>query len=100
MEFNLGIRTGENENVPPTFLNINDGWIINGSLVYRTTNQGKSWKALPFSSVLISKLTEFPEIVKLQFVSKEVGWLLIEKSKDKRSILLQTTNGGINWRVM
>ncbi|BCG59422.1 VPS10 domain-containing protein [Paenibacillus sp. URB8-2] len=100
VEFNLGIRTGENENVPPTFLNINDGWIINGSLVYRTTNQGKSWKALPFSSVLISKLTEFPEIVKLQFVSKEVGWLLIEKSKDKRSILLQTTNGGINWRVM
>ncbi|NGM80917.1 hypothetical protein G5B47_00670 [Paenibacillus sp. 7124] len=99
-EFNLGLRTGDNEDVPPTFLNSNDGWIINGNVLYRTTNQGKDWKALPDSTVLISKLSEYPEIVKLQFISKDVGWLLIERSKDKRSILLQTTNGGINWRVM
>ncbi|WP_025690893.1 WD40/YVTN/BNR-like repeat-containing protein [Paenibacillus zanthoxyli] len=95
----LGVRTGMNEDVPPTFLDADLGWMLNGNLLYHTTNQGKDWKALPPSDVLQSRLTMYPEIVKLQFISKEVGWLLIEKSDNKRSILLQTTNGGVNWRV-
>ncbi|MDT3424764.1 photosystem II stability/assembly factor-like uncharacterized protein [Paenibacillus forsythiae] len=95
----LGVRTGTNEDVPPTFLDADHGWMLNGNLLYRTSNQGKTWEELPLSEVLGSKLAEYPEIVKLQFISKEVGWLLIEKSEDRRSILLQTTNGGVNWRV-
>lgn len=49
--------------------------------MYKTINAGATWTTLPASSVLQSKLLEYPEIVKLQFISKDVGWLLIEKKK-------------------
>ncbi|MNN89956.1 hypothetical protein D3C81_2078400 [compost metagenome] len=86
--------------MPPVFLNAEVGWILNGNLMYKTVNQGQTWTSLPASSVLQSKLLEYPEIVKLQFISDDVGWLLIQKEVDRRSILLQTTNGGVSWRVM
>ncbi len=98
--FNLTSRTGINRHIAPTFLDSKTGWTLDESTLYYTTNQGQMWKALPASSVLQSKLLEYPEIVKLQFFSARVGWLLIEKKEDKRSILLQTTNGGVSWRVM
>ncbi|MNB77140.1 Ycf48-like protein [compost metagenome] len=100
VSFNLGIQTGTNADIPPTFLNNTTGWRLIGNLLYRTDDQGKVWKALSTSSVLKSKLAEYPEIVKLQFIDEETGWLLIEKSEDKRSILLQTTDGGLSWHVM
>ncbi|MNV89361.1 hypothetical protein D3C71_1836450 [compost metagenome] len=81
-------------------MNNTTGWRLIGNLLYRTDDQGKVWKALSTSSVLKSKLAEYPEIVKLQFIDEETGWLLIEKSEDKRSILLQTTDGGLSWHVM
>ncbi|MNC64644.1 hypothetical protein D3C75_1148660 [compost metagenome] len=81
-------------------MNSQIGWTILGDTLYHTVDQGATWLPLKESSVLRSKLLEYPEIVKLQFFSTEVGWLLIEKKEDKRSILLQTTNGGISWRVM
>ncbi|WP_156830111.1 WD40/YVTN/BNR-like repeat-containing protein [Paenibacillus sp. HW567] len=100
VSFGLGSQTGINRHIAPTFFNSQFGWILKQNLLYKTTNQGQTWTALPVSRVLQSKLEEYPEIVKLQFISSEVGWLLIEKKEDRRSILLQTTNGGINWRVM
>lgn len=98
--FGLKPQTGVNRQIAPTFLNSQIGWTIIGDTLYKTVNQGETWLPLTESSVLQSKLLEYPEIVKLQFFSTEVGWLLIEKKEDKRSILLQTTNGGISWRVM
>lgn len=100
VSFGLGSQTGINRHITPTFLNSQDGWVLKQDLLYKTTNQGQTWTPLPASSVLQSKLIEYPEIVKLQFISSEVGWLLIEKKEDRKSILLQTTNGGISWRVM
>lgn len=100
VSFGLNSRTGINRNVIPTFINSQMGWTLDGGILYHTTDQGLNWKALPTSSVLQSKLLEYPEIVKLEFYSADVGWLLIEKKEDKRSILLQTTNGGVSWRVM
>ncbi len=98
--FGLSSRTGINRFVTPTFINSQVGWTLDGSTLYQTIDQGLTWKPLPESSVLKSKLLEYPEIVKLEFYSSDVGWLLIEKKEDKRSILLQTTNGGVSWRVM
>lgn len=98
--FGLKGQTGINRQITPTFLNSQEGWTIISDTLYHTVNQGITWLPLTESSVLQSKLLEYPEIVKMQFFSTEVGWLLIEKKEDKRSILLQTTNGGISWRVM
>ncbi|WP_083204939.1 YCF48-related protein [Bacillus sp. FJAT-27264] len=98
--FGFKSRTGGNRHLSPTFLNLSTGWILDGSMLYQTQDQGATWTALKSSSVLEDKLLEYPEIVKLQFFSSEVGWLLIEKKEDKRSILLQTTNGGASWRVL
>lgn len=100
VDFALSSQTGINRYLPPAFLNAAVGWTLNGNLMYKTVNQGQTWTALPASSVLQSKLLEYPEIVKLQFISSDVGWLLIQKEEDRRSILLQTTNGGVSWRVM
>jgi len=98
--FNLKKATGINRGVSPVFLDFTTGWMLDGDILYQTRNRGLSWKALPASSVLQSKLLEYPEIVKLQFFTEDLGWLLIEKKEDRRSILLQTTNGGSSWRVM
>lgn len=89
-----------NRNVAPDFLNAMTGWSLEGNLLYKTVDQGVTWTALPASTVLQSKLLEYPEVVKLQFISNDVGWLLISKEEDRKSILLQTTNGGESWRVM
>ncbi|WP_379127061.1 WD40/YVTN/BNR-like repeat-containing protein [Paenibacillus sp. sgz500958] len=98
--FNLGKMTGTNRDIAPAFLNSTTGWILSGNNLYQTRDQGKSWNLLPVSDVLQSKLIEYPEVVKLQFFSEDLGWLLIEKKEDRRSILLQTINGGVSWRVM
>lgn len=92
--------SGMNRNVAPDFLNAMTGWSLEGNLLYKTVDQGVTWTALPASTVLQSKLLEYPEVVKLQFISSDVGWLLISKEEERRSILLQTTNGGESWRVM
>lgn len=92
--------SGMNRNLAPDFLNSMTGWSLEGNLLYKTVDQGVTWTALPASTVLQSKLLEYPEVVKLQFISSDVGWLLISKEEDRRSILLQTTNGGESWRVM
>lgn len=100
VNFNRSGMSGMNRHVTPDFLNSQEGWSLEGNLLFKTENQGQTWEELPASSVLQSKLLEYPEVVKLQFISSEVGWLLIEKEVDRRSILLQTTNGGVSWRVM
>lgn len=100
ISFSRPALTGINRHVAPEFLSSQAGWSLEGNLLYKTMNQGQTWTALPASSVLQSKLLEYPEVVKLQFISDDVGWLLIQKEEDRRSILLQTTNGGVSWRVM
>lgn len=98
--FTLRKFIGTNREVAPVFLNSYVGWALNGNVLYQTKDQGATWKPLPVSGVLQSKLKEYPEVVKLQFYSEKLAWLLIEKKEDKKSILLQSTNGGISWRVM
>lgn len=98
--FALDAQSGVNRGQAPFFIDYRTGWTIVDGVVYRTLDQGKTWRQLPESGVLQAQLEQFPEMVKLQFITRDVGWLLIEKKEDRRSILLQTTNGGVNWRVM
>ncbi|MDU2241926.1 MAG: hypothetical protein E7E23_15265 [Paenibacillus sp.] len=98
--FQLSWQTGLNEKLAPTFLTRNEGWTILDSTVYYTSDQGDSWEPLPDSEKLIETLKGYPEIVKLQFFNSRVGWLLVAKEDQQRSLLLQTKDGGRSWQVL
>lgn len=98
--FKLSWQTGLNEKLAPTFLNRNEGWTLLDSTVYYTSDQGVSWTPLPPSEKLIETLQGYPEIVKLQFFNPQVGWLLVAKEDQQRSLLMQTKDGGRSWRVL
>lgn len=83
-----------------TFLNEKEGWIINQNGMSRTLDGGKTWTSLSGNRVLPSKLKDYPRAVKLRFASSSVGWLLLERLDDKKSLLLKTTDGGVNWRIL
>ena len=98
--FTLNRQVGVNRTTPPVFLNSSMGWALKDNVLFQTKDQGTIWSPLPINKVLQSKLKEYPEVVKLQFFSENLGWLLLEKKEDKKSILLESTNGGISWRVI
>lgn len=98
--FKLSWQTGLNEKLAPTFLTRNEGWAILDSTVYHTTDQGASWEPLPDNERLIETLKGYPEIVKLQFFNSRVGWLLVAKVDQQRSLLMQTKDGGQSWQVL
>lgn len=98
--FNLKPQTGINQAMGPTFLNETTGWSIVNGIVYRSQNQGKTWNALSQDATLKKTLVNYPELSKLQFFSKEVGWLLVSKNEERRSLLMQTTDGGKTWHVL
>lgn len=77
--FELKSPTERTHQSAPTFLNSQVGWAIMGNTLYHTVNQGKTWIPLKESSILQSKLAEYPETIKMQFISPELGWLLLEK---------------------
>lgn len=98
--FNLPWQSGVNASLSPVFLNAQEGWTIHDSTVYHTTDQGANWTTLPKSERLVKIIQDYPEIVKLQFFTSKVGWLLVAKNDQKRSLLLQTTDGGVTWSVL
>ncbi|MEK4358437.1 YCF48-related protein [Paenibacillus sp. FSL M7-1455] len=98
--FGLPASEGLNQSLRPAFINANEGWALVGSTLYHTVDQGKTWAAIPENEALKEKLQEYPEVVKLQFSSPKVGWLLIGNSEQRSSRLLQTTDGGATWRVL
>lgn len=98
--FNLSWQSGMNEEFAPTFLTVEEGWTILDSTVYYTADQGNLWEPLPESEKLKEIMTDYPELVKLQFFSSQVGWLLVAKEDQLRSLLLQTKDGGRSWQVL
>ncbi|GAA0137200.1 hypothetical protein YSY43_40410 [Paenibacillus sp. YSY-4.3] len=93
-------QNGLNESLAPAFISSGEGWMLQNSQMYHTLDQGKTWTLLPESKVLTKILTDYPEIVKLEFSTVKVGWLLVAQSNQKRSLLLQTVDGGVSWRVL
>ncbi|USB31602.1 hypothetical protein [Paenibacillus sp. YPG26] len=98
--FPLGWQSGVNQLLSPTFLNSKEGWALQSGKVFHTTSQGVKWAELPESSVLKTTMSKYPEVVKFQFYSSKVGWLLVQTKDLKRSLLLQTKDGGIRWHVL
>lgn len=97
----LGLSSKSNSIIPGrTFLNEKEGWIITQTGMSRTADGGKTWTSLADNNVLSSKLKDYPRTVKLRFASSTVGWLLLERLDDKKSLLLKTTDGGANWRIL
>ncbi|MDR9854169.1 YCF48-related protein [Paenibacillus sp. VCA1] len=98
--FALQASEGLNQSLRPSFINASEGWALVGSTLYHTVDQGKAWSAMAGDEALKEKLKQYPEVVKLQFSSPTVGWLLIGNNEQKSSRLLQTTDGGVTWRVL
>lgn len=100
--FDIDWMTETNKGAAPFFLNSQEGWNISEGTVYHTENQGKTWSPMPPSSKLRDVMTklEYSQVVKLQFFSAKVGWLLVAKGDGKRSLLMQTVDGGESWRVL
>ncbi|WP_068652876.1 VPS10 domain-containing protein [Paenibacillus antarcticus] len=98
--FDLNWSTGLNQMLSPIFLNRNEGWYLQESTIYHTINQGNNWDALPVSSTLQEYIETYPSVVKMEFISSKLGWILLENTENKRSLLLQTLDGGVSWKVL
>ncbi len=98
--YTLKPQTGINQTMGPTFLNRKQGWSLIDGIIYTTQDQGHTWKALPANDTLQKTIANYPEMAKLQFFSKDVGWLLVAKNEERRSLLMQTTDGGKSWHVL
>lgn len=84
----------------PVFLNDQEGWSLQGTTLYHTLDQGKTWAALTESRKLVATMEEYPEVVKLQFITPQLGWILIQNADKQSSRLLQTRDGGISWQML
>ncbi|MEJ8306194.1 VPS10 domain-containing protein [Saccharibacillus sacchari] len=98
--FNLPAQESLNLQIAPVFIDPLRGWIPIGSQFYRTTDGGQNWKQLPKSDKLVENMEKYPEIFQVQFITDKVGWILIGKTELRRSLLLQTLDGGITWQVI
>ncbi|WP_172193765.1 hypothetical protein [Saccharibacillus qingshengii] len=98
--FKLPSQEALNLQIAPVFLDRMNGWMARGSLLYRTVNGGRSWTKLPRSQKLQENMEKYPEIFQVEFVSEKVGWILIGKTEIRRSLLLQTLDGGVTWHVL
>ncbi|WP_334071193.1 WD40/YVTN/BNR-like repeat-containing protein [Paenibacillus sp. A14] len=90
----------EDGGLSTTFLNSQEGWTLQKSVIMHTVDQGKTWSPLPESRKLREVLADYPEVVKLQFHSQKTGWLLVANHDKKRSLLMQTQDGGVSWHVL
>ncbi|NGZ74616.1 WD40/YVTN/BNR-like repeat-containing protein [Saccharibacillus alkalitolerans] len=98
--FDLPAQESLNLPIAPVFFDRLNGWMVRGAKFYRTTDGGKNWKPLPESAKLGENMEKYPEIFRVQFVSEKVGWILIGKTELRRSLLLQTLDGGVTWHVI
>ena len=99
--FALNWKSDENDGIAPVFLNKQEGWSLQNNAIYHTTDQGKTWSELTVSGdKLQTTLQDYPQVVKLEFISQTVGWILVENMVKKSSRLLQTTDGGVTWRLL
>ncbi|MCQ4085509.1 hypothetical protein [Saccharibacillus sp. JS10] len=98
--FTVPAQQSLNVQIAPVFLDRLKGWMPIGSTLYRTVDGGKTWKALPEDQKLKENMEKYPEIFQIQFVTDKVGWILIGKTELRRSLLLQTLDGGLTWNVL
>lgn len=88
----------ENGTIQPVFRRLYDGWKMMDGIVYHSVDMGKTWEPFPKNKLLAQNLEIYPRVVKMQFFSAQVGWLLIETHDQKRSRLMKSTDGGVTWQ--
>ncbi|GAB6930224.1 hypothetical protein JCM10914A_42070 [Paenibacillus sp. JCM 10914] len=82
----------------PVFRRVYDGHRMVNGIIQHSSDMGRTWKAYPRSKLLADNLANYPNVVKLQFVSSDVGWMLIETDDKKRSRLMKSSDGGVTWQ--
>ena len=100
VQFELPEESGTDKRLYPTFVSDQVGWMLLGKTVYQTEDQGKTWTKLAESNNFSDLLDKYPKVVKMQFMTTKVGWILLENASEKKSILMQTADGGLNWEVL
>ena len=102
----LGYPVGQ-----PDFTSANDGWVwateppAAGSSVpqdgtlYRTRDGGRGWVGLDADRTLQPVLEQDYNVADVDFVSEQVGWLVVI-NPDETAQLLKTTDGGHTWSVI
>ncbi|MCJ8012461.1 YCF48-related protein [Paenibacillus sp. KQZ6P-2] len=100
VNFGLGKSGGLNQSLRPSFISASEGWALIDSVLYHTVDQGKTWSVVSDNQMIREMLQEYPEVVKLQFTSSKVGWMLVQNTEKKSSRLLQTIDGGVTWKVL
>jgi photosystem II stability/assembly factor-like uncharacterized protein len=78
---------------PVSFVDAQHGFVLTGHTLYRTVNGCVSWQAL---HTRLSRDT----LMQLEFVTPATGFAIEGVGATNRTRLLETTNGGTNWRVL
>jgi photosystem II stability/assembly factor-like uncharacterized protein len=68
-----------------SFVDINHGWMGDGSVLYATIDGGRQWTAL--------RPTSFTDVRQVNFISPQVGWAV----RHAPPFLLKTLDGGRTW---
>ncbi|MFM1654950.1 WD40/YVTN/BNR-like repeat-containing protein [Brevibacillus sp. B_LB10_24] len=85
--------------VPLVFADDQRGWYVQAQQVYQTTNRGVTWNSTLPDKGLIDAFNAYPNVVQMQFVSINTGWMLLKSLDGKKTQLLQSTDGAKSWHV-
>ncbi|WP_068775678.1 YCF48-related protein [Paenibacillus sp. FJAT-26967] len=98
--FKIRTEKASNAFTLPFFLNDTNGWYLNKNLVYHSSDKGLTWTPLNEDKILSKTWSKYPQLTQMQFISENVGWILLETKDQKRSVLVQTKDGGKSWSVL
>jgi len=71
------------------FLDMQHGWLTDGTTLFVTSDGGQHWAKLTASA-------NFKQVTQLDFVSESTGWAINNQGSGS-SILLKTMDGGQTW---
>ncbi len=75
-----------------SFVDVNHGWVSDGTNLYMTSNGGHNWTKL-------SPGANFKNVSRLDFVTSDFGWA-ISSTVNNPPVLLKTQDGGRMWTVI
>lgn len=91
-----GLNVSTNLEGRYSFVDARQGWVLDatGANLYRTQDGGLSWQSVkPDRSLGDENDAE----TQLEFISRKVGWALVNNDDSETSSLFQTQDGGRHW---